>query len=245
MGTILKFELYKLFRQKSFYICTAVMAALTVIGALISKIASKMVDSFDMNGLKYMASAAGNSEFVLIFSIFTALLICDDFAHDTIKNIICKGYGRTNICISKYITSLVAMTIMYVSMIIVSFLIGTAFWGIGSEDKVASRLILQFIVLLGYHAFFFAVSLVIGKTGGAISVNIIVPMMGGLIFTIADSLLKLDNISFSDYWIENAMSVVTDVSSSTSAITVAVIVAIVYAIVFFSAGLFMNKRKQF
>lgn len=44
MNNLSKFEFRKLFRQKSFYICTAVMLALSFVGLLLNKIFAENTD---------------------------------------------------------------------------------------------------------------------------------------------------------------------------------------------------------
>ncbi len=244
MNRILKFELYKLFRQKSFYVCTVITAALIFISALSTNTLSG-TEGFDTAGWKFAANAPGNGQFQLMISIFTALFICEDFDQNTMKNIISKGCGRESIYIGKYITSFISAVILYAADIITAFAVGTAFWGSGEADGYIRIIFTQLLVLMGYHAFFYAVSIILGKTGSAIAVSIVGPMMISLVLALGDTLLKLKGFKFSNYWIDKFMQIASDTSAASGKLLVAVILSVVYGAVFLAAGFTVNRKKQF
>jgi ABC-2 type transport system permease protein len=244
MSKILKFEIYKLFRQKSFYICTAITAALIFISALSNNVISKAA-GLKITGWEFTAKAPSNAQLQLIIAIFTTLFICEDFDQNTLKNIISKGYGRDIIYIGKYITSLISLFIMYAVDIIISFCMGTALWGSGKSDVYLKIIFTQLLVLIGYHAFYYAIAFVLGKTGSSIAVSIVGPMMVNLVLALLDNLLKLGDFKFSKYWLDQFMTTATDTTASRGNLTLALIFTLIYTIVFLVVGFVINRKKQF
>ncbi len=244
MSRILKFELYKLFRQKSFYVCTVITAALIIISALSTNTLSG-TEGFDMTGWIFAAKAPGNGQFQLMISIFTALFICEDFDQNTMKNIISKGYGREQIYIGKYTVSLLSAVIMYAADILAALISGTAFWGIGDAGGSVRVIFTQLLVLTGYHAFFFAAAFFFGKTGGSIAFSIVGPMMIGLVLALGDTLLKLRGFKFSNFWLDKFMETASDTAASSGKLIAAVLLSVVYGAVFLAAGFVCNRRRQF
>ena len=89
MNNLLKFEFRKLFNQKSFYICTGVMLALSFIAMLFNK---ALAENSDLNTVMPTAksallSAISSSNFTIICGIFIALFVCTDYDQQTIKNV--------------------------------------------------------------------------------------------------------------------------------------------------------------
>ncbi|MCR4794419.1 MAG: ABC transporter permease [Ruminococcus sp.] len=244
MNRIFKFELYKLFRQKSFYVCTVITAALIFISALSTNTLSGK-ESFDMNGWKFAANAPANGQLQLMLCIFTALFICEDFDQNPLKNIISKGYGRKSIYIGKYIISFISAVVMYALDIIAAFVIGTAFWGIGNSDGYVRAIFAQLLVIIGYHAFFYAISIILGKTGSSIAFSIVGPMMIGLVLALGDSLLKFKDFKISNFWLDKFMQTASDISADYGKLFAAVILSILYGAIFLAAGFVSNSKKQF
>ena len=80
MRNLLKLEFRKLQRQKSFYVCTGIMVALVILGAVISnallKIAPEdLTNQFQLSGIQALLSAYADSSFNLIICIFISLNI--------------------------------------------------------------------------------------------------------------------------------------------------------------------------
>lgn len=101
MGTLMKFELHKLKKQKSFYICTLIMVALLFLSAMTTNAlvngSPEYAAQFKGSGLDSMIGALGNCSFLLIAGIFTALTVCEDYEQQTVKNIFSRGYSRGSV----------------------------------------------------------------------------------------------------------------------------------------------------
>lgn len=245
MNKMLKFELDKLSKQKSFYFCTIITIVLILISALSANALSTGDSELVMSGWKFASQMLTSAQFVLIFSIFTALFVCEDFDQSTAKNIISKGYGRDTVFIGKYFSSLTSLLVMFVVDIVVAFFLGSIIWGAGEIDSYFRVILVQLVVLLAYHALFFAIAIVLGKKGSAIAVCIVGPMMVGIVLALVDTFIKQDSFKVIDYWIDSFMTTASDVTASTGRIIVSIILSLIYTGVFLAAGFALNRKKQF
>ena len=106
MEKIIKFEFDKLFRQKSFYVCTIIVLGLTLLSAVSKNVmlSSELGATIAKpDGWSYAASAVSNSQLMMILGIFTAMFVCSEYDENTLKNIYSRGYGRIPVYIGKYI----------------------------------------------------------------------------------------------------------------------------------------------
>ncbi len=133
---------------------------------------------------------------------------------------------------------------MFVAATLFSFIIGSVFWGSGEPGNNISSIIYQFIVLIGFHALYYMISIIVGKTGGSIAFNIVAPMIVSMIFTIGDGLIHLGNFHFGDYWMSSFMATAQEPPADAGKIVLALVASLVYAVVFFVIGLMINKKKQ-
>ncbi len=94
MKKLLKFELYKLKKTKSLYICSAIILALLLFSLLIRLILTKTWGEELMekpSAVGSMLSSINSSDFILVVGIFIALYVCSDFSQHTIKNIFSRS----------------------------------------------------------------------------------------------------------------------------------------------------------
>ena len=201
MRNLLRFEFFKLKKSAIFY---------TILGIMIYLIFSQVISNFtslqllktspyydedydlsylnlsaDMQALAFM-SIPYLAIFIIIFSSIKAL---DDTRTGTIKNIISRGYTKTQIYFSKYIISLLVVLFYTVVAFVLSFLLGLIFFGNPEEYRV-KYLFLAFIGLLfvttALHSLNFGFASLFGNLAGAIlfdifGVLIIFSMLDGII----------------------------------------------------------------
>ena len=243
MRKLIKYELHKLFRQRSFYICGSVIILLPLIFLLITRFASGFSHA-EITGWDGATSAMSNGNFIMIMGIFISLYICEDFDQGILKNIFSKGYSRGRVYAAKYFITLFAAGLIFLADMLVSFIVATVFWGTGSMGDSLETILCQGIVIVCYHAFFSALSFIIGKTGGSITLGIIIPMMMELVLMLADGLLKLKDFRIADYWIETLQMTATDPELSMKKHITASALMLVYTVVFYLLGLFFHRRKE-
>lgn len=234
MGKLFRFEFRKLFRTKAFYVCTIIATLPISLFAILTKFG---------NGLLYVQAAlTTTSMFPVFLGIYMANFVCMDQANDTLKNVYAKGYDRNKIYAAKYIVSLVGAIIMTAVCLLMAYLSGKMFETVTitpSNDYVLTVLV-QFLGVVAYHALYFIVSNSIGRTGGAVAINIAGPSFVTLLLNIIDTTIASKGINFtvSPYWISSTLTVNSDT------LLRSFIVALVYIVVFLVIGFFLNRRKE-
>ena len=204
MGQLFRFETRKIIRQKSFYICFGISFLILVLNAIIMKIsANDAGNDIVFSPVKFSMSAIVGSSFIMLLGIFTALYCCDDVSNNTMKNIYSKGYSRAKVFFAKYIVSLSASLIVAIAFFLISFMLGKV---LGNADEAitgtfAGSIILQLLVVVGYHAVYFSLAMIIGKVGGSVALNIVGPMLVFTVLSLLASLLKID-FDFSEFWLD-------------------------------------------
>ncbi len=244
MGKMIRFEFNRLFNQRSFYICTLIMAAMILITSIMAGTFADVASADSLCGWDNVSVFIQMSQILTVFPIFASIFVCDDFNSGIIKNIYSRGYSRGKVYLGKYISSLFSMFLMYIFIAVFSFVVGTIMWGAGSMEDIPVKIALQFIVMIGYHGLFYTIAIIIGRTGGAIAVNIIGTSFIPLILNLLESLLKLKKVHLTDYWIDSFLETAGSSSSSSGDIAKAVVLSLVYAVVFFIAGFAINSKKQ-
>ncbi len=208
MGRLLHFEFHKLIRQKSFYICLAVAVAMLLATTYTSALISRDIaepSEMGIDGMDIMIGAVSGGTLVMVMGVFIPLFACEDYASGTIRNIITRGYTRLGIFCAKLITVLLATALMTAVCMASGYLIGTIFGGSGTQpfDADTVKLLLcQFAVILAEAALFYAVSSVLQKTGGAIAICLVLPMVVTILLTLADTALAEKEIELSGYWLD-------------------------------------------
>lgn len=222
MGKLLKFEYRKLFHQTSFWVCMMVLAGLVLLNEgmyfILTKTASTLMEAEDAaimietlgvsdnSGIISLVRAFSECNFEILAAIFVSITVCSDYTQNTIRNIITKGYTRTQIFVSKYIVCATGCLIMLLESAVLGGLFGTLFWGVGSADatSVLVSLLAQAFIALAETAVFFAISDLVRKNGGAIALGIIIPMCTTLVSTILTAVARVNfdwNFDFSSIFL--------------------------------------------
>lgn len=250
MGRLLHFEFHKLIRQKSFYICLAVLVGMLVVSAETSQLlyADSEALSPTLNALDNLMGSASGSVLTMVLGVFIPLFVCEDFASGTIRNIITRGYTRLEIFFSKLIAVLCACVVMTVICMAAGYLIGLAFWGAGDGSFTGAQvkiLLCQLLVTLAIASLFYAISTVLQKAGGSIAVCLVLPMVMSIILTLADTALAEKEIVLSAYWIERAGGVLASTDVSTDELTKSLLTALAYLAVTITGSWFLVRNREY
>lgn len=264
MGKLLKFEFRKLFRQKSFYICGAILVGLILLSTFTMDMLLHMeqgvttdgvsvamfADTSKFSGLFMLVTTLAGSDFSIVLAVFISLFVCADYTNGTLKNVIARGYGRVSVYASKYIVSLIGATILTIVCWLAGFLSGAAFWGVGGFTadagamKYVSVLLLQLLGVFAYTSEFFFISALLKKTGGAIAVGIIAPLVISMIIGTVDALMKEASFVVSNYWLDTGFSALSTIDVTTEIMTRSLICFAIYAVVFAVGGHLIGRRNE-
>lgn len=111
MVTLVKQELYKIYKKKSTFILFGVLILIMILVAIMANKQPDILEPTQMFTTAYNAFAF--ALFILI--IQAATIITMEFEYGTIKNLLLRNYSRTQVLISKWITLFIYSFILYVS----------------------------------------------------------------------------------------------------------------------------------
>lgn len=222
MNKLIRFEFRKAFTTRLFYIMLGLSIAMAII--TLRTYYSQGIGSIQYNGLVSLARAFDNSNLAMFIGILTAIFICDDYNNGTIRNIVTRGYSRTQIYFAKLIVLCVLCIIILNVCWIVSGIVGFAQWK--QETGVINLSFLnsmaaQFMITLAFACFFCAISSALQKTGAAIAVCLVIPFAMLLILGFIDVSMAAEDASgvllLEQYWLGDMVASIgtVDVDSET------------------------------
>ena len=247
MNKLLKFELRRLTRSKALYICIAFSAFTVFLLAATQKLLLNGLggeSTGETTALNMLKSLAAN--YTLLAAIFASIFITEDYTSETIKNIYSKGYSRPHVFWSKYVSSLIGCMSFVLVVGVLQFLLGLImFDGLGTAGKnYALSVFAIVLILVAYHAIFFAVSIAIRKTGGSIAVSIIGPTGIELLLALADTVLKPKKFSFSSYWLDGMLASLMEYNVAAKPIVTAIVVSLVLCAGALAASFFVKQKRD-
>ena len=184
MLNILRADFYKLFRKKSFYVCSILLIILSIMN--VYTYYSNVKSWFD-KGMQM--AALGMNMFsvipqgVVLPSIFCTIVISifisDEFSFGTIKNLISSGAIRVNIYLSKLVISLFVSVVFTVICAITSFIAGVSFMGFSevTRDDYLNLFKMIGLVILAQFAvqsIYSMISFLVQNKTVAVSTNILI-----------------------------------------------------------------------
>lgn len=250
MIKLLRYEFYKLIKQKSLYICGGIMLALLIANIGLSKLLSvanleEFGFSFDFSGADMMLQAVTNSSFTLVWSIFAALFACGDFTNQTVKSVYSRGFSRPCVYFAKYIVLCVATVAVYALTIIFGLAFGSAFFNAkAAAGNYAGLLAGQLLACIAYTTAIFSLCYIIRKTGPSVALAIVGSKAITIILALLDAVMKLENFALSDYWLDGILVTLSSLETSAKYIWIDVALSVVYTSAFFVLGYFVDRNRD-
>ena len=208
MKNLTKLELRKLFKSKSTYLFLGIAILLEALSVLLSKaidanmagqegyvaptVASSLLSSFD------------SSQLTLLLAIFVSVFATADYSSSTIKNVLSRGYSKKAVYASKWVACALFALLSYGLVLLTAALLGASFFEKGEVDGThVGSLLLSLLVLLAYSSLDLGIALLAKKNGASIALCIVLPLAVGMLLSMADTALKLEDFSFGDYWLSS------------------------------------------
>lgn len=247
MRKLLKFELRKLRKSKSFWVCNIVIAGMILLNIVSAK--SVMSD----NGLveryttyEALKNFVSYGMLSMMMAIFTAIFVCEDFAGGTIKNIFSRGYKRTDVYISKYIvTTIASLNFCMVSIISILIFGNMLLEGnVQVDRKCIESILTQLVILISYNTLFFVISVLSGQVGMSVAFNIMGPSLIGLGLALVDSFLKLEKFKLGDYWLEKLLVNMQSNTFDSKTVGMSLCISIVFALAVSFVGVKRCKKIE-
>ena len=264
MANLLRFEFRKVFRSKYLYILLAVSVLYVLltggtaylINFFVSELSEEAMSELIPNYTSYsFIKGVFASNFFMIVGVFVAIFTCEDNGHDVSKNIIAKGYSRTERYFAKYIGSLVMTLGIALVTVLAAALFALLAFGANTfdpnGDNVAVAIIGIICGVVVYHAMLYAVASSIGKTAGAIVFNLLVPSGIALLLTIGDILVenlemfKGTGIIISAYWLDGIIGNFTTMSPDIDLYIADFVLLFLYFAISHLVGLLIIRKKQY
>ena len=236
MKKLLKLQIRNIFHNKLFYICLGLTLLTEPIMEFAMTLHSKNIESIRVfpQIVSFLSSEVG-----IISLIFIALFCSFDFNEGTTKNIIARGYTRTQFLYSKYIASLFGLLIMYIITISLIFILFIRN-GLGFESTMIYQLINSLFFIITYTILYATMSVILEKNGAAIIACMFAPNIISLLLGLADSHFK---INISKFWLDNVFIKFTT-NPTLSNLTNSIVFCIIYTIVFILLGNKILKNKE-
>lgn len=259
MAALIRFELRKLLQNKALYICLGIVLFLLIINTVTAKVmddlmAEEMAAAYEEMGMTYQSSfsalsllkATFNNNTAIVEGVIVALIVCEDFTGDVIKNIYSKGYSRGQVYFSKMLSSFIGFFGIYLIGTIISFILGVILSGkIGSVGQnFAGSLVGIVLLVLTYFTIYYAISSIFKKTAPAIVLSILGPTGMAILLLLLDAFINSEKVSLSDYWISGLMTNLSLVDVETKWIISSVVVSIILIAGFTCLSFFLNRRKD-
>lgn len=252
MRNLLAFELFKMRKRKSMYICTGVMLGIFLLNLFTGYAMMRMV-SEDMAVIMGMPTtmnssmlmAANFSSFMQVAGIFIAIYVCEDYGQKTIKNVYSRGFSRAGVYFSKLIMCMLYTVASYVIVVLFALVFGGAIFGFKADGEHIPVLLLgQLMVCIASVSFAFAISFMVRKLGAAIPIVIFVPLAITLILGLADVVINSETIFLSDYWLDGILGTLSTSFATAKQMWVGCIVPVVYSALFITAGFLVHRKAE-
>ena len=226
---MLRSEIYKLFKKKSFYICgliSMVLIGLTVwtyewqvndqLGAQYAQLGIPF-DGIDLKRMGYTAwnaleIFAQGSNIGLLCAIFSSIFVCSEFSSGAIKNLAIRGKNRFIMYFSKLIVCMLVPIIYVLFSALSAYLVGAYIWSAGEwknqyVDSILIPIGLNTLVQVILQSVLVMIGYLLRSSGWAMALNFgiasgVVPalMMAGVNY-ISRNWFGITNVVLSKYWI--------------------------------------------
>ncbi len=264
MINLLKAELYKLQKSRSFWVSGGLIVLFAVsIYLFYVLLRDGMINGMDQEGaviqgelpalgiLDILRQIFANRNAVIFATIFVSLFVLGDYRSGAVKNFEGKGLRRDEIYLAKFLVTELGAVLLYLMAALAVFLGGIVFFGTeqingGFFRSFLSYLSLQLLYLTGYTAVIVLICEMTRNTAGLLISVLGILMFSSVLLQGVDLILDTLGVSFSisRYWVMTAMDrcPVTDISRQF--IMESGLVAAGWLVVSLGAGMVYHMRKD-
>ena len=254
MTGLVKNEMYKVIKQKKFYIFMGIIFILIVLNALsVSTLQSKLVSeifngqSFPLNILNWISLII-----VIFITVLIADLVTDEHKNGTLKLSLIRPITRNNLITAKLISLFVTLLIIQVFTFSISYIIGTIFFGwghnltfIGTEFNIFNGLLFTLVsymfTILPYMAFG-TIILFISLLSSSVGVTIAISLGSWFLISLVGQMFTETSPYIITTYFNFYVEFVNDIVVKDILVGFAVILG--YGIIFSLASLLLFKKKN-
>lgn len=208
MFNLVKADIYRLFKTRSYYIIGLILSALVlmVMYALRTVIDSGMqigdvaLDYNNPQLLDLLYNVFMNNFIPMVIGIGVGIYVCLDFSSGYIKNIASSVKRKATIALSKFITVTIGTTIYFILMILLTYVFGSLMIGnveIGSVGNLFAYIGMSLFLNLVIVAFVILVAMFFRNSAATITTLVVVILAAQLGYAAIHQLLDIDLTGFS------------------------------------------------
>lgn len=251
MIEILKFELRKLLRMKSLYVCAILILSVSFSSILMTRLGDAVfnVQGDDRTSMWYCVLSA-SSDIKIPLAVFISLYALCDMGNDTLKNIISRGYSRTYIFLSQLIVVVMVSVGFFVLCEVSDIAFGAIFLKAEKADgRLWGSIFLQLAAIVAYGGFYFGIASLFKGIGGAIATAVLSDVMVmPILFGVGDALIikyfKDSKFRISTYWLGNILSDSMTLELTNKIVATALIGSAAYFVIFVAIGYLIARRRE-
>jgi len=202
MFNLIKMDLYRLFKTKSFYIIGIILAAFVfmVMYSLSSSDAQFIEDFYgynlqEMQFIDLLYQTFMNGMVPMVIGIGAAIFICVDYSSGYIKNIASSVKQRATIALSKFIVSTFGVILYFILMILLTYILGILFLGsvaIGDVSLLVRYVSLDVFLVITFIALVLLAANYFRSSAASITLIVVVMMATQLVYSAIDHFLEID-----------------------------------------------------
>lgn len=249
MKEMLKFELRKLLRMKSLYVCAALLVLQIFLMTSVMSGSRIHVDGEVTKPAMWslLLSAAGLIPIPL--AIFASVYAVCDFSEETIKTILSKGYSRTQRYFSQIIMLVAVCVVYFLVSELSSVIFGAIYLRRVMRDGILLSIFFQLPVIIAYGVFFFSIASLFKGMGGAIATTVfldvpILPLLFDFVNGCFSKQLDEAGIDLTDYWLRSMVISLQKIELTDKIIATALIGSAIYFIIFVAIGYLIVRRRE-
>ena len=233
MNKLLRFESRKLFMRISLYILLGVALLMVLFNVLIPNMMNDLFEdvrdandvlsifglSVDSTADIFIVKAVYSGEVATVLAVLIALIATSDYHNRTVKNILSRGYTRTQVYFSKLIVCEAVAVCCSVLCMLFAYVMGTVLYTpcALSFGELFPILAAQLLVMTGLCAFFVFLSTLMKNSGGALAIGIVAVEFMPLLTRVLDLIMEDNELAFrfTEY---NLFSFISDLSKLPSSV---------------------------
>ena len=244
MGKLIVSDLKKLMKCRTVWVCAVIAFLIGMLMTYLYDMAwNNMADTENyQKDLYFMRTMGMDSDTT---KQMLSQFIGSEYNEGTFKNTLSRGFSRTSVYLSKYISAVLAMAITVVSYIAGGGLIAAIKFDLTTDvtdEEMIIKVLAYSVLFIAVTGVFMLIAALSKRTGYAIALNIVIPIIISLVVRILS--FGFDWVTrIASYWIFDNITLVTTLYESND-ICITFIIAPIYLIISLAVGMFAFSRQE-
>ena len=194
---------------------------------------------------QYINTLFSDGNLIIFIAIVISVYVGTEYNEGTFKNTLSRGFSRTSVYASKYISSVAAVAITIISYLFGGGIVAAIKFDL-TTDVTNEQMIIMVLayscLYIALTAVFMFIAVISKKTGLAIALNIVIPIFVSLFVRILT--FGFDWVQKAvQFWIFDTVTLVQTLYQNND-IYIAFIVSPIYLILFMVLGMILFKRQD-